>query len=180
MKKLVLIFLVAIGVNTAKAQCPINDILATKDPLAIAGLIVANTDCIKQTLTQSPEYTNTRVYIDYVYNTSAPWIYHTNLPKEKLFEEFYQKWSSSYPSVSAKLPDSKEFYDAVAAMVGTDRNYFAQKKATRVPLKYQQWLYVKGLKEKYGERNINILANAASKIANLPATNNYAALVSSY
>ncbi len=178
MKKLFFIFLLAIAFNAAKAQCPINEILSSKDPLVIAGLIEANTDCIKQTLIQSPEYTNVKVYIDYVYNISAPWIYHTNLVKEKLFEEFYEKWSSIYPSVNANLPDSKEFYEAVADMVETDQEYFAQKKETRVPVKYQQWLYVKGLKEKYGERNINILANAAAKITNLKATSNYAAFVS--
>lgn len=178
MKRMFIIFLLAMGFNAAKAQCPVNEILSTKDPLVIAGLIEANTDCLKQTLTQNPEYTSIRVYVDYVFNTSAPWIYHTNLQKEKLFEDFYQTWSNAYPSVTSNLPENKEFYEAVKEMVKTDPDYFTQKKETRVPLKYQQWLYVKGLKEKYGERNLNILANAAAKIANLPSAN-YTAFVSS-
>jgi hypothetical protein len=176
MKKLLIILLITVGFNTAKAQCPVNEMLSNKDPLVIAGLIEANTDCLKQTLVQNPEYASIRVYIDYIYNTSAPWIYHTNLQKEKLFEEFYQTWGTAYPSVTANLPDNKEFDEAVKEMIATDADYFVQKKETRVPLKYQQWLYVKGLKEKHGERNVNILANAAAKIANLPSTN-YAAYV---
>jgi hypothetical protein len=171
MKKVLLICLLALGINAAKAQCPINDILTNKDPLVIAGLIEANTDCLKQSLTQSPELASVRVYIDYVYNTSAPWIYHTNLQKEKLFEEFYETYGSIYPVISANLPESHEFYEAIKTMVATDPDYFVQKKETRVPIKYQQWLYVKGLIATYGERNVTILANAASKITNLPTAN---------
>jgi hypothetical protein len=178
MKKLLIIFLLAVSFNAVKAQCPINDLLSNKDPLVIAGLIEANTDCIKQTLTQNPEYANIKVYIDYVYNKSAPWIYHTNPAKEKLFAEFYQNWSSAYPTVTSNVPDNADFYRALAAMVKTDPDYFEQKKETRIPVKYQQWLFVKGLIEKHGERNVSILANAASKIANLPSNSNYTAFSS--
>jgi hypothetical protein len=171
MKKVFIVCLLALGMNAAKAQCPINDILTNKDPLVIAGLIEANTDCLKQTLTQSPEYASVRVYVDYVFNTSAPWIFHTNLPKEKLFEDFYVTWGNAYPSVNSNQPDNQEFYDALKVMVATDPDYFVQKKETRIPVKYQQWLYVKGLNAKYGERNVTILAKAASKITNLPTAN---------
>lgn len=171
MKKGLFICLLALSIGSAKAQCPINDILTNKDPLVIAGLIEANTDCLKQSLTQSPEYASIKVYIDYVFNTSAPWIYHTNQQKEKLFEEFYETYGSIYPTINANLPESHEFYEAITTMIATDPEYFVQKKETRVPIKYQQWLYVKGLMSTYGERNVTILANAASKIANLPSVN---------
>src|SRR4051812_39740713 len=131
MKKVLIICLLALGFNVAKAQCPINDILTNKDPLVIAGLIEANTDCLKQSLTQSPEYASIRVYIDYVYNTSAPWIYHTNPQKEKLFEEFYETYGSIYPTISSNMPDNHDFYEAIKTMVATDPDYFAQKKETR-------------------------------------------------
>lgn len=180
MKKALIICLVTFGVNlAAKAQCPINEILTTKDPQAIASLIENNTDCIKQSLTQNPEYQNFRVYVDYLYNTSSVWVYHTNPDKEKLFDDFYAKWGTSYPTMHSEVPTSAEFTQAVQAMVATDPAYFVQKKNTAVPIKYQQWLHVKNLENKYGERSIALLTNAAAKIANLPA-NNYSAFVTTY
>ncbi|MBC7401400.1 MAG: hypothetical protein H7289_15785 [Mucilaginibacter sp.] len=177
MKKALMFCLLAFGITAAKAQCPINEILTTKDPQTIAGLIEGNTDCIKQSLTQNPEYQSFRVYVDYLYNTSAPWIYHTNSQKEKLFEDFYTAWGKAYPTMSSAAPDSPEFYVAVKVMVATDPTFFTQKKETKVPIKYQQWLHVKTLIAKYGERNVTLLANATSKIANI-STANYAAFVS--
>ncbi|MCC8425588.1 hypothetical protein [Mucilaginibacter sp. UR6-11] len=178
MKKALLFCLLAFGINTAtNAQCPINEILTTKDPQTIAGLIDGNTDCLRQALTQNPEYQNFRVYVDYLYNTSSPWIYHTNLQKEKLFQDFYNTWGDAYPTMSSSAPVNPGFYDAVKAMVATDPAFFAQRRDTKVPVKYQQWLYVKNLIAKYGERNVVLLANATAKIANL-ATANYTVFVS--
>jgi len=162
---------------SAKAQCPINEILTTKEPQAIASLIDNNVDCIRQSLTQNPEYQNFRVYIDYLYNTSAPWIFHTNLQKEKLFADFYDRWGDAYPTMSSAAPTDLEFYAAIKEMVITDPVFFTQHKETKIPVKYQQWLYVKNLIAKYGERNIVLLANATAKIANL-ATPNYTVFVS--
>jgi hypothetical protein len=180
MKKALMLCLLAFGITAAKAQCPINEILTTKEPQVIASLIEGNTDCIKQALTQNPEYQSFKVYVDYLYNTSAPWIYHTNAPKEKLFEDFYTTWGKAYPTMSSAAPENPEFYAAVKAMVDTDPAFFKQKKETKVPIKYQHWLYVKSLIAKYGERNVTVLANAASKIANISnvSTANYATFVS--
>src|SRR5258708_37174738 len=100
MKKALLICLLAFGMSaTGKAQCPINEILTTRDPQNIASLIENNTDCIKQSLTQNTDYTGFKVYLDYLYNSSSPWVYHTNPEKEKLFTEFYSKWGKEYPAV---------------------------------------------------------------------------------
>ena len=178
MKRALLFCLMALGFGlAAKAQCPISDILTTKEPPAIAALIEANTDCLRQALTQNPEYQNLRIYVDYIYNTSTPWIFHTNLPKEKLFEDFYKKWGNVYPTMSSPAPTDLEFYAAIKEMVATDPTYFTQHKVTKIPIKYQQWLYVKNLIAKYGEHNVVVLANAAAKIANL-STPNYSAFVS--
>ncbi|MES2377810.1 MAG: hypothetical protein V4553_14585 [Bacteroidota bacterium] len=177
MKKALMFCMLAFGITAAKAQCPINEILTTKDPQIIAGLIEGNTDCIKQSLTQNPEYQSFRVYVDYLYNTSAPWVYHTNPQKEKLFEDFYKAWGETYPTMSSAAPVNPDFYAAIKTMVATDPAFFAQKKETKVPVKYQQWLYVKHLVATYGERNVTLLANATSKIVNL-STANYAAFVS--
>jgi hypothetical protein len=178
MKKALILCLLAFGINVAtKAQCPINDILTTKDPQTIASMIENNTECIRQSLIQNPDFQNFRVYVDYLYNTSSPWIYHTNLQKENLFEDFYNKWGEAYPTMSSLKPENPEFYEAVKTMVATDPAFFAQKKETAIPIKYQQWLYVKTLVAKYGERNVVLLANATAKIANL-ATTNYTVFVS--
>jgi hypothetical protein len=177
MKKIVLVCLLAFGMNAAMAQCPINEILTTRDPSTIANLIDNNTDCIKQALTQNPDYQNYKVYVDYLYNTASPWVYHTNPAKEKLFADFYEKWGKDYPGLHAPKPTSEDFYKAVDAMVATDPVYFAQAKATKIPAKYIQWLYVRDITQKYGERNVIILTNAAAKIANLPSSTNYSAFV---
>jgi hypothetical protein len=170
MKNVLIVCLLALGIRAA-AQCPINEILTTRDPQTIAGLIENNTDCIKQSLTLNPEYQSFKVYVDYLYNTSSPWVYHTNPDKEKLFADFYAVWGKDYPSMRSPVPTTDEFTRAVAAMVATDPAFFVQKKVTTVPVKYQQWLTVQNLNRKYGERNIITLTNAAAKIANLPAPN---------
>lgn len=178
MKKALIVCLLAFGMNaTAWAQCPINEILTTKDPQAIASLIENNTDCIKQSLTQNTDYQNLKVYVDYLYNTASPWVYHTNPDKEKLFDDFYAKWGTAYPNMHSPVPATAEFTKAVQAMVATDPAFFVQQKETAVPIRYQQWLHVKNLNSKYGERTIVLLTNAASKIANLSAQN-YSAYVS--
>jgi hypothetical protein len=177
MKNALLIGLLVFGVNlTTKAQCPINEILTTRDPQTIASLIDNNTDCIKQALTQNPDYVSFKLYVDYLYNTSSPWIYHTNPDKEKLFAAFYAKWGKDYPTLQSAKPTNEEFYTAMQEMVATDPAFFAQPRATRIPIKYKQWLYVRDITEKYGERNIVLLTNAAAKIANLPSQN-YSAFV---
>jgi hypothetical protein len=178
MKKALMLCLVAFGVNVAaKAQCPINEILTTKEPQAIASLIEANTDCITQALTQGSEYQSFRVYVDYLYNTSSPWIFHTNPEKEKLFEDFYASWGKAYPTMSSPAPADPQFDAAIKTMIATDPGYFAQRRVTKIPVKYQQWLYVKNLVAKYGERNVMALANATAKIANLPAADDYSLFV---
>lgn len=178
MKRALMFCLVAFGMSiSAQAQCPINEILTTKEPQVIATMIEANTDCIRQALTQNPEYQNFRVYVDYLYNTSAPWIYHSNLQKEKLFQDFYATWGQAYPTMSSAAPTDPNFYAALKEMVATDPAYFTQRKETKIPIKYKQWLYVKNLIAKYGERNVVLLANATSKIANL-ATPDYTVFVS--
>ncbi len=176
MKNLLVICLLAFSIS-AKAQCPINDILVTRDLQAIANMIDNNTDCIKQALVQNPDYENFRLYLDYLYNTSSAWIYHTNPAKEKLFDEFYKTWGEEYPTLRSPAPTSEAFYKAMNAMVATDPAFFEQKKITKIPIKYKQWLYVKDMNRKYGEHAVVSLANAAAKIANLQSPN-YAAYIS--
>jgi hypothetical protein len=168
MKRVFTVCLLALGMSAAtKAQCPINEILVTRDLQAIAMMIDNNTECIKQALTQNPEYANFKVYIDYLYNTSSPWIYHTNPQKEKLFTDFYSKWGKEYSCLHAAVPVSAEFYKAVDEMVATDPAFFAQNKPTKIPSKYKEWLYVQDLNRKYGVMSVLHAENAAAKIANL-------------
>jgi hypothetical protein len=153
------------------AQCPINDILTTRDLSAIASMIENNTDCIKQALTQNPEYANYKEYLDYLYNTSKPWIYHTDPEKEKQFAAFYAKHGAEYPTMSSKAPESADFYKDMAAIVASDPEFFAQAKETKIPLKYKAWLYVQSLNRKYGEQTVVHAENAAAKVANLQTLN---------
>jgi|SRR6187402_193575 len=176
MKKVLFACLLAFGMNTAtKAQCPITEILTTRDIQTVANLIENNTDCIKQSLTQNSEYLSFKMYVDYLYNSSTPWIYHTNPQKEKLFSDFYTKWGKDYPTLRANVPTSEEFKKDVAAMVATDPEFFKQGKESAVPQKYKQWLYVQDMNKRYGEHKVLSLANAVAKVANMqiPA-NNYA------
>ena len=176
MKKVLIVCAIALGLNvTAKAQCPINEILTTRDIQTVANMIEGNTDCIKQALTQNPEYQVFKTYVDYLYNSSKAWIYHSNPQKEKLFSDFYQKWGKDYPTLMAAAPETEEFKKDVAAMVATDPQFFKQNKTTVVPQQYKQWLYVQDLNKRYGEHKVLSLANAAAKIANLQTpTNIYA------
>ncbi|RZA02241.1 MAG: hypothetical protein EOP47_07810 [Sphingobacteriaceae bacterium] len=168
MKKVLIACALAFGVTaTTKAQCPINDILTTRDIANVANMIEANTDCIKQAFVQNPEYQSFKTYVDFLYNNSRPWIYHTNPQKEKLFNDFYQKWGKDYPNLASKVPDNEEFKKDIAAMIATDPAFFKQKKETVVPQQYKQWLYVQDLNRKYGENKVLSLAVATSKIANL-------------
>jgi hypothetical protein len=177
MKNALLVCLLAFGmIATSKAQCPINEILTTRDPQTIANLIDNNTDCIKQSLRQNPEYQHFRRYVDYLYNTSSIWVYHTYPEKEKLFAAFYAKWGAAYPTMRSPAPDSPDFYKDMQAIVATDTAFFAQKKVTKIPARYKQWLSVQALTQKYGERSIILLTNAAARIANLPTTN-YSAFI---
>jgi hypothetical protein len=176
MKKALLLCLLAFGMNaTVNAQCPINDILTTRDPQTITSLIENNTDCIKQALTQNPEYENFKMYLDYIYNTSQAWVYHAYPEKEKQFAEFYNTWGKDYPTMRSPLPESPEFYKAMNAIVATDPAFFEQKKVTKIPLKYMHWLYVKHMNQKYGEQAVLNLTNAAAKIANQQSTLKYSA-----
>jgi hypothetical protein len=108
MKKVLLVCLLAFSMN-AVAQCPIDEILTTRDPQNIATLIENNTDCIKQSLTQNPEYQNFKVYIDYLYNTSSPWVYHTNPEKEKIFNNFYATWARPIQVYIHRRPHPRDF-----------------------------------------------------------------------
>ena len=177
MKSALIIVFLAFGLTaTTKAQCPINDILATRDLQTIATMIDNNTDCIKQALSTNQEYSNFKVYLDYLYNSSAPWIYHTNPDKEKLFADFYNKWWASYPTLLSKTPTSDEFYKAINEMVATDPEYFKQTRQTKIPVAYKHWMYVQDLTRKYGTAAVLNAENAAAKIANLHATNTLAFL----
>jgi len=167
MKNVFLTCLLALGLLTAKAQCPINEILTTRDIQVVANMIESNTDCIKQSLTQNPEYKTIKVYVDHLYNGARPWVYHAYPEKEKLFTEFYAKWGNEYPTLRAQAPTSDEFKKDVAAMIATDPQFFKQTKATDVPQQYKQWLYVQDLNKRYGESKVLSLTNATSKIANL-------------
>lgn len=175
MKNAFVICLLVFSMN-AKAQCPINEILVTRDLQTIANMIENNTDCIKQALTQNPDYSNFKLYLDYIYNTSSAWVYHTNPDKEKLFNDFYNTWGEYYPTLRSPLPTSEGFYKAMQAMIATDPAFFEQKKASKIPSKYKQWLYVKDMNRKYGEHAVISLTNAAAKIANLQS-GNYAAYI---
>lgn len=168
MKKVLIACALAFGISaTTKAQCPINEILTTRDIQNVANMIELNTDCLKAALTQNPEYQSFKTYVDFLYNNSRPWIYHTNPQKEKLFSNFYQKWGKDYPNLASAPPESEEFKKDIAAMIATDPEFFKQKKATAVPQQYKQWLYVQDLNRKYGEDKVLSLAVATSKIANL-------------
>ena len=172
MKSVLIVCLLALGMNaTTKAQCPINEILVTKDLQTVASMIDNNTECIKQSLAFNPQYQGFKVYVDYLYNSSAPWVYHTNPQKEKLFTDFYAKWGTQYPNLHADLPESGEFYKAMKEMVATDPEFFKQDKRTLIPAKYKEWMYVQDLTRKYGQQAVAHLGNAAAKIANLPAVN---------
>jgi len=181
MKRVFIVCLLALGMNaTTKAQCPINEILVTRDLSTIATMIDNNTECIKQSLAFNPEYANFKMYLDYLYNTSSPWIYHTNPQKEQLFKDFYAKWGKDYPNLRAELPEKGEFYKAMKEMVATDPTFFAQKTKTLIPSKYKEWLYVQDLNQKYGVAAVIHAENAAAKIANLPTLSNYDAIASNY
>ena|ERR1700761_1824126 len=172
MKRVFIVCLLALGMNaTTKAQCPINEILVTRDLSSIASMIDNNTECIKQALVYNPEYSNFKVYLDYLYNTSSPWIYHTNPEKEKLFADFYSKWGKEYPTLLSEMPMNGEFYKAMKEMVATDPAFFKQEKRTLIPSKYKEWLYVQDLNRKYGVNAVIHAENAAAKIANLPTFN---------
>ncbi|MEO8886712.1 MAG: hypothetical protein ABI367_11660 [Mucilaginibacter sp.] len=175
MKNVFLAALLALGLTTVKAQCPINEILTTRDIQVVANMIESNTDCIKQSLTQNPEYKTLKMYVDRLYNGARPWVYHTYPAKEKLFNDFYAKWGNEYPTLRSAAPTSDEFKKDVAAMVATDPEFFKQNKTTDVPIQYKQWLYVQDLKKRYGENKLLSLTNATAKIANLQVVNdNYA------
>jgi len=172
MKRVFIVCLLALGMNaTTKAQCPINEILATRDLSKIANMIDNDSECIKQALVYNPEYIGFKMYLDYLYNTSSPWIYHTNPEKEKLFADFYSKWGKEYPSLRSEMPMNGEFYKAMKEMVATDPAFFKQEKHTLIPSKYKEWLYVQDLNRKYGVNAVIHAENAAAKIANLPTFN---------
>jgi len=181
MKRVFIVCLMALGMNaTTKAQCPITEILVTRDLSTIASMIDNNTECIKQELVYNPQYSNFKVYLDYLYNTSSPWIYHTNPQKEKLFADFYAKWGKEYPTLRSDMPMNGEFYKAMKEMVATDPKYFAQNTRTLIPSKYKEWMYVQDLNRKYGVQSVIHAENAAAKIANLPSVIDYNTLATNY
>ena len=172
MKIAIFVCLVAFSLKAA-AQCPINEVLTTRDPQNITNLIENNTDCFKQALTQNPEYAPFKTYLDYLYNNASDWVYHTYPEKEKQFDAFYAKWGKEYPTMTSKAPNIPEFYREMAAMVAADPQFFKQVRPTKMPLRYMQYLFVKNLKQKYGEQVVINLANAAGKLANLQKTPTY-------
>ncbi|MFD0751327.1 hypothetical protein ACFQZS_14345 [Mucilaginibacter calamicampi] len=166
MKNAIFVCLMAFGLQ-ATAQCPINEVLTTRSPQNITNLIENNTECFKQALTQNPEYAAFKTYLDYIYNTAADWIYNSYPEKDKQFNEFYAKWGKDYPTMTSPAPNIPEFYRELAAMVAADPQFFKQVRPTKMPLRYMQWVFVKNLKQKYGEQVVVNLANAAGKLANL-------------
>ncbi len=172
MKNVIFVCLMAFGLKAA-AQCPINEVLTTRDPQNITNLIENNTECFKQALTQNVEYAPFKTYLDYIYNNASDWVYHAYPEKEKQFDEFYAKWGKDYPTMTSPAPKIPEFYRELAAMVAADPQFFKQVRPTKMPLRYMQYLFVKNLKQKYGEQVVINLANAAGKLANLQKTPNY-------
>ena len=181
MKNAIIVCLVAFGLK-ASAQCPINEVLTTRNPQNITNLIENNTECFKQALTHNSDYASFKTYLDYIYNTAADWVYGAYPEKEKQFNEFYAKWGKDYPTMTSPAPNIPEFYHDLAAMVATDKEFFKQARATKMPLRYMQWLYVKNLKQKYGQIVVVNLANAAGKLANLQSSpvNDYGMLAGAY
>lgn len=174
MKNAIFACLMAFGLNAA-AQCPINDVLTTRDPQNITALIENNTDCFKQAITQNLEYSQFKTYLDYIYNNASGWVYHAYPEKEQLFAKFYEKWGKDYPAMGSPLPSSPEFYKDMNTLMASDPKFFQQTKDTKVPLKYMQWLYVRRMNERYGAQTVLNLTNAVGKLANLHSTANYTA-----
>jgi hypothetical protein len=169
MKKFIVIFLIAFAmIFKNNAQCPISELIFATDLETMANLIDENTDCFKEKL-QQPDFVKYKKFVDYLYNNSYPWVYHTNQSKEKLFENFYKNYGGlAWPTITSPKPClTDQFYVAISNMVATDTAFFAKKDANGIPLKYIQWLRVRSLKQKYGEASVNHLMASVSKIANL-------------
>ena len=168
MKKFILFSLLISGIlygNAVRAQCVEKLILSTTLD-EISDVIDNNVSCIKETL-NNQKYEKLKFKINYLYKTSYIWVYHKNLEKERLFNKFYQTYGYLYPSLTSIKPTSGIFYDALKEMVASDPKYFAQTQKTNIPLKYIQWMRVKGLKEKFGEASVIRLMQSASKIIDL-------------
>ena len=167
MKKLmIIIFGLVLTVSqkvSAQQDCPIEKLIFATDLETMANLIDSNTLCFKEKI-KGNDYKTFRVYINYLYKSSCPWVYHTNPEKEYLFVKFYEKYGYLYPQITAPKPNSPEFYVALKILTATDPKYFYQKTETRIPIKYTQWLRVQGLRNKFGEKSLLHLMEAVSKI----------------
>ncbi len=151
--------------NIGRAQC-IEQLILSTTLDEISDIIDNNVSCIKETLNKK-EYKKFRFKVNYLYKTSFIWVYHKNPEKERLFNIFYQTYGYLYPSLNSIKPNSGIFYDALKEIVASDPKYFYQTQKTNIPLKYIQWMRVKGLKEKFGEASVIRLMQSASKIVDL-------------
>ncbi|MEI7688753.1 MAG: hypothetical protein WCI91_01050 [Candidatus Nomurabacteria bacterium] len=168
MKKVYFFSLLITGIlygNVGRAQCIEKLILSTTLD-EISDVIDNNVSCIKETL-NNQKYEKFKFKINYLYKTSYIWVYHKNPEKERLFNKFYQTYGYLYPSLLSIKPTSGIFYDALNEMIASDPKYFSQIQKTNIPLKYIQWMRVKGLKEKFGEASVIRLMQSASKIIDM-------------
>ena len=165
MKKTIFcIVLLVFFVTISKAQC-IEQLAMSTNPDEICDVINSNVSCLRETLNRN-EYRAYKVKINYLYTSSYPWVYHTNPEKEKLFNNFYDRFGYLYPSLISAKPTNPEFYQALKEIIATDPNYFKQVQETKIPIKYIQWMRVKGMCNKFGDASIVRLMQSASKIVN--------------
>ena len=153
----------------SNAQCPITELVFASDLETMANLINDNAGCFKEKL-KEPGFERYKAIVDNLYNFSYPWVYHTIPGKERLFENFYSQWGSTWPTLLSPKPVkscSADFYAAIDQMVASDPFFFSKKDAQGIPFKYIDWLRVRDLKQKYGTQSVVNLMAATRKIANL-------------
>ena len=169
MKRLLLLpFAVFTLICGISAQCPIGEIISTPSLDTMANLIDQNTDCIKATLLK-PGYEKYKTMVDDLYNSSYQWVYHTQPQKERMFEDFYEKYGKVWPTINSERPseaDDSGFYAALKKMIATDLSFFKETE-DGIPLPYKKWLRVRGLCQQYGAQSFKHLMDSAAKIANL-------------
>jgi len=129
----------------------------------IASLIEENAPGIKKSL-QNGKYVEFKKVVNRLYNTSAPWVYHTD-PHEKMFIDFYNKVGHLYPKPTSPKPEGI-FAEELALMVSKKPKYLAKRNSKGIPLKYHHWLTVHYMREEYGNATVLKLMKATSKIVN--------------
>lgn len=165
MNKLIITIIVLLTGLSTRSQCSFSDLFYAQNPDTMAALIDSNVYCYREMLSRPGMYEH-RTYINNLYNGAYPWVYHTNPVKEKLFEEFYEKWGYKYPTLLSPLPTDSDYYDAINSMVATDTKYFTST-TKHMPLQYLQWLRVRDMVKKYGTKSVNRLMKSAAQITNL-------------